>query len=161
MMRVSLDNAELKKLDKDFQKCAIKINEASSSGLKRIALKVLAKAQKNIKEADSVVTGKLINSGKVIPQKDLTIDVDFNTNYAAAYEFGRKGGENVSQKNIYQWYRKKTGENDEKKLKSIAYLITRKIKLFGTKPKPFLYPAMRDSENEMIDLIKDSIKKVL
>ena len=107
MVRVSISNSELDKLNKNFEQHKLKINQAANSGLKRIALIVLGKAQKNLKNNDSVVTGQLINSGKVVSNEDFTVDVQFNTNYAAAYEFGRKSGKMPPLAPIINWIKKR------------------------------------------------------
>lgn len=176
MIKIAVSNSELNRLNNNFAKHAKKINEASSLGLNRIALQVLAKAQANIKDKDGVVTGQLINSGRVLPKRDFTIDVNFTSAHASAYEFGRKSGKMPPIEVIEQWLKKrgaldtylintqkqkKRGADFEKKLKSVAFLIARAIGRVGTKGKPFLYPAMRDSENDMINVLKKSIKEVL
>lgn len=163
---IYLESKELEKLKKSFAGHEKKINEAASSGLSRIALIILAKAQQTLKANDNVATGKLINSRKINKQNNLSLDVGFDANYATSIEFGQKAGTIVNINALIQWVKKKglvsrRGKNREKEAKSIAFAIRESIKQQGTKARPFLYPAMRDSENEVIKVISEAIKRVL
>ena len=175
MIRVSIDNAELNKLNKNFEKHALKVNQAANEGLKRAGMKILAKAQSNLKEAGSIATGALINSGRVQSNPDYSVDVRFDKNYASSVEFGQKAGTVVSIKALKEWIkkkgimdtktalgkRKKRGVDFEKKITGLAFAIRNIIKERGTKAKPYLYPAMRENENEVLTILKQAIKQVL
>ena len=64
-------------------------------------------------------------------------------------EYGRPptsgGGNGQVYKNIYEWLSyKKDFRNDPRKRKSLAAAISKKIHREGTKPKPFIIPAMKE-----------------
>lgn len=162
-------------MNRRFEKKAKQINQEANRGLYNVALLILADAKILLKEAGSVVTGRLRNSGIIDRQKDETVDVVFKSNYASAVEFGRKAGrmppvdiikEWVRKKGLADTYtasgnRKKRGADFEASIKGIAFLIARKIARVGTKPRPFLFPALRKNEDKVIAELKKAIKKVL
>lgn len=143
--------------------------------MNRVALNTLADAQRNLKDSKSIATGQLINSGKVKPQPDFTIDVQFEANHAYWVEFGRKAGGMPPIKPIFEWIKKKglsdsftpnggrrkRGADFEKRAMSMAFAIAKSIARLGTKAKPFLFPAMRENEKAMMQEINEAIKKVL
>ena len=67
----------------------------------------------------------------------------------AAKDYTNKKGKEVKRSDYY------------KKAIGIAIAIAKSIGKQGTKAKPFLYPAMRASETEMMIVINRAIKKVL
>ena len=174
-VKLELESKELGKLNKMLKGSEKKINEAAFDGLKRVGLKTLAAAQRNLKDAKSIASGQLINSGKTAPQPDFSVDVEFNANHAIWVEYGRKAGGMPPIKPIFEWIKKrglsdayapsggrrKRGADFAKKAMSLAYAIAKSIARNGTKAKPFLFPAMRENEKEMMRVINEAIKKVL
>lgn len=165
----------IQELNRNFDKKTVQINRESKNGLKAVAIKVLADAKQNLKTNRSIATGQVRDSGVVQEQKDESIDVIFKSNHSFFVEFGRKAGRMPPVDKIAEWVKKigfadtytqggnrrKRGEAFYKGLKSIAFLIARKIGQKGTTPKPFLYPALRANEESVIREIKNAINKVV
>jgi len=189
--RLELSNAELGRMNSMFKGKLKEINAEANRGLKEIAMRVLVDAQTNLHTNGSEATGKLIKDIKIRPQNDLTIDVAAESDYAYWVEFGRKSGTPPPYKYILEWVKKKqiadtfsikthkqvsrgaakTYTNKKgkevrqsdyyKKAIGIAIAIAKHIGKVGTKAKPFLFPAMRKNEADMMRVIGDAIKKVI
>lgn len=173
--RLELPNSELTKFNKLLAGKAKEINKEAQEGLNKVGLQILADSQKNLKDSKSIASGQLINSGKVKPQTDGTIDIIYEANHAYWVEFGRKAGGMPPVKPIFEWIKKKgladsatpsggrrkRGADFMQKAMSMAYAIAMSIKRNGTKAKPFLFPAFRKNENDMIRTIKQAIDKVI
>ena len=86
--RLELPDSELTKLNKLLAGKAKEINKEAKEGLNKVGLQILADSQKNLKESKSIASGQLINSGKVKPQADGTIDIIYEANHAYWVEFG-------------------------------------------------------------------------
>ena len=163
--KIYIDSKEIDGLNKKFKLLGIKVDEETKTGLKNAGLKILAEAQRNIKKDKSIATGQLINSGKVTEESG--IKVGFESNHAANVEHGQKAGTIVAPSVLVQWLKKKKiyfrGRSKKKQniLWAVATKISQNIKLGGTKAKPFLYPALRNNENEVIRIISNAIKKVI
>lgn len=161
-------------MNRRFEKKAKQINQEANRGLYNVALLILADAKMLLKEIKNT-TGGLRNSGIIDRQKDETVDVVFKSNYASAVEFGRRAGRMPPVDIIKEWVRKKgladtytasgnrrkRGADFEASIKGIAFLIARKIARVGTKPRPFLFPALRKNEDKVIAELKKAIKKAL
>ena len=173
--RLELPDSELQKFNKLLSGKAKEINKEAQEGLNKVGLQILADSQKNLKESKSIASGQLINSGKVKPQADGTIDIIYEANHAYWVEFGRKAGGMPPVKPIFEWIKKKgladsstpsggrrkRGADFVQKAMSMAYAIAKSIGRQGTKAKPFLFPAFRKNENDMIRIIKQAIDKVV
>ena len=173
--RLELPDSELQKLNKLLEGKAKEINKEAQVGLNKVGLQILADSQQNLKKAKSIASGQLINSGKVKPQADGTIDVIYEANHSYWVEFGRKSGGMPPVKPIFEWIKKKgladsstpsggrrkRGADFTQKAMSMAWAIAMSIKRQGTKAKPFLFPAFRKNENDMIRIIKQAIDKVV
>jgi HK97 gp10 family phage protein len=176
---LTIDNKELIKLNKDFKIFSSKVNLAGSQGLEKAGMRILADAQTKLKEDNIIGTGQLINSGKVLKDTDGSVDVAFNARHAGAVEFGRKAAippykpilEWVKKKGIADTYNIKTkkrasrgaiGASDfYKRATSIAIAIAKSLGKHPTKAIPFLYPAFRKNEQEVIEVLRQAIKKVI
>lgn len=172
---LELSNSELARMNKMFKGKAKEINQMAQEGLNKVAMEVKADAQKGLKEAKSISTGQLINSIFIRPQKDLSIDVAAEANHAYWVEFGRKAGGMPPIKPILEWIkkkglsdtttaaggRKKRGADFYKAATSLAWAIAKSIAAKGTKARPFLFPAFRKNEADMMRVIGDAIKKVI
>lgn len=175
-MKIKLQIEGLAELNKQFAKKSEQINRGANEGLKKIGLEILADSKTNLKNNKSQVTGKLFNSGVVVDNKDSTIDVLFKSMYASAVEFGRRAGQMPPVDQILAWVRRKgltdtfnirtrkrsaRGADFEKRARGLAFIIARSIGRKGTKPAPFLYPAMRNNEAKVERVLKNEIKKYL
>ena len=173
--RLELSNAELAKMNKLFRGKQKEINAEAEKGLNKVAMQVAVDAKTNLKTNGSVATNQLSNSVFVRPQTDMTTDVAAEANHAYWVEFGRKAGGMPPIKMILEWVRKKgladrtparRGKRDlgpgfEERALSIAFAIAKSIARQGTKARPFLFPAFRKNEADMMRVIGDAIKKVI
>ena len=170
--KMYIDHKDIDTLNRKFKLLGVKIDEESNNGLKRAGLKILAEAQRNLKKDKSIATGQLINSGKVT--EETGIKVGFESNHAANVEHGQKSGTNVEPAKLVQWLKKKnftitgarggkvkSGKKYTSVLWAIATKISQNIRLKGTKAKPFLYPALRNNEDEVIKILSEAIKKII
>ena len=173
--RLELPSSELAKMNKLFRSKATEINKFAQEGLNRVAIQVKADAQKGLKESKSIASGQLINSIFIRPQKDLSIDVTAEAAHSYWVEFGRKAGGMPPIKPILEWIKKKglsdtttaaggrrkRGADFYKAATSLAWAIAMSIKQKGTKARPFLFPAFRKNEADMMKVIGDAIKKTI
>lgn len=174
-MIVKIETKGLDELRRNLNKKSVEIDEAGKEGLNKVALKILAEAKDNIQNNNSKATGKLRNSG-IVQAKNNDVDVIFKSIYASAVEFGRKGGKPPPYKEILQWVkirgildtfsikthrRTKRKANFEKRAIGIAIAIAKTIGKLGVKARPFLYPAFRQNEDEVMRILTNSIKKKL
>lgn len=56
--------------------------------------------------------------------------------------------------------RRRTKDEREQKLNEVAYLIARKLVVFGQKPKPFLFPAFQSQKQQIIKDIESILKQL-
>ena len=170
-------SSEIEALNKKFNSLSQKVNKAAGDGLNKVGMKILADAQGNLKKNNSIATGKLINSGKVVDARgSFDVEVGFDTDYAYFVEFGRKAGTPPPWRPIFEWVKKKhiadtfsiktrrptARQHDfETKAKSLAFAIAKSKERKGTKARPFLYPAFRKNEDEVIKILQDAINRVV
>jgi len=157
--RLELSNAELSKMNKLFRGKQKEINAEAEKGLNKIAMQVASDAKRNIKDNKSIATGQLWNSIFTRPQNDLTVDVAAEVDHAANVEMGQKAGTYVSPSALVQWLKKKGFKS--KWIWAVATKISQNIAAKGTKARPFLFPAFRKNEADMMRVIGDAIKKVI
>jgi hypothetical protein len=163
-------------VSQNLKRKGAQINVGAAQGLENAAIKILAEAKANLKQNGSIATGQLRDSGRVEKQPDNSIDVAFKSIQAYFIEFGRKAGrmppidaitEWVVKKGLADTYSVKTqkraarGNDFKYRAMSIAFLIAKKIQKVGSKPKPFLYPAFRQNEAQVMREINEAIRKVL
>jgi HK97 gp10 family phage protein len=174
-MKVKIETRGLEELRRSVDKKTAEIDEAGREGLKRAGMQILATAKENLQKNNSIATGQVRNSG-VVEGKENDIDVVFKSLHASAVEFGRRAGKQPPIDNILEWIKKKgiidtysiktrkqtsRGKNFYKKAAALAFLIARKIGKFGVKARPFLYPAFRQNEDEVMKILTNSIRKKL
>lgn len=141
------------------------------ASLYRVGLLILKQAKINLKNNGSIATGALRASGSV--KKSVSgVEVIFHANYAAAVEFGRKAGKAPPTSILEGWVMKKgladsftasgnrrrRGASFAQKVKSIAFLIARKISKYGTKPAPYFQPAIDQYRSQIIGILKREVK---
>ena len=173
-MKVKIETKGLQELRRSIDKKTAQIDEAGREGLKRAGMQILATAKENLQNNNSIATGQVRNSG-VVESKENDIDVVFKSLHASAVEFGRRAGKQPPTDSILEWIKKKglvdtatpkggrrkRGQDFYKRAQSLAFLIARKIGKFGVKARPFLYPAFRQNEDEVMKILTNSIKKKL
>ena len=117
--------------------------EAKAAAMKELgasAEDIMATAEKNLRKNNSIATSNLVTSGRVV-RYDKGFTVAFIASYAWAVEFGRKAGSIVTVEELLPWVKKKLRINNPKMQKTVAFFVSRAIFRFGTKAKPFFYPA--------------------
>ena len=169
-MKPSFDirSDQLKKLSVQFEKISRKVNYAAHDGLNKCGIKILAEAQRILRyENHSYVTGQLFKSGIVRDVRvNNYVEVLFDSDHAANVEFGQKAGTNVEPKTLVEWLKRKHiigGEGRKGYLShlwAVATVISKNIRSRGTKPQPFLFPAFRKNEQEVIEILQREINKV-
>lgn len=168
-MKPSFDirSDQLKKLSVQFEKISRKVNDAAYKGLNSSAMKIGAQAQSNLIANNSKATMQLHNSLRIEKSSGSnTVDVVFNSDHAANVELGQKAGTRVEPKTLVEWLKKKnfiSGKGRKGYLShlwAVATVISRNILAKGTKARPFLYPAFRKNEQEVIDILQREINKV-
>jgi HK97 gp10 family phage protein len=157
-----------KELYLNMQKSMFGTVKAGREALQKAALQIVADAVQNIRNNKSWTTGGLANSGKVQRVEGSEDEIDagfFSTEttggYAAYVEYGTRGGGERTIKSmiprITQWLIKKGkfGANG----KSLAFFISRKIVRRGTRPHPFLAPAVEKNKKAVEKAITEGVKE--
>ena len=137
---MKLDEAKLRLTLKSVNLLGRKAREAAMSELGATAIQMLGESSKKLRDNGSVATSFLVNSGKV-KKYDKGYTVGYSASYAWAIEFGRKSGTVVPVKDLIPWVKKKLRINKKKDQERVAFFVSRAIFRFGTKAKPFFYPA--------------------
>lgn len=101
---------------------------------------IFANSQENLITSGAIDTANLFLSGSIEEEgKDIVITYD--APYAQAVNDGTKP-HNVSSKKLEGWVRRKINPGSEAEVKSIAFLISRKIRARGTVANPFMDKAI-------------------
>ena len=137
---MKLDEAKLRLTLKSVNLLGKKAREAAMSELGATAIQMLGDATKKLRENGSVSTSFLVNSGKVKKYKT-HYTVGYSASYAYIVEFGRKIGTMPPVSALIPWVKKKLRINKKKDQERVAFFVSRAIFRFGTKAKPFFYPA--------------------
>lgn len=153
-----IDEESMKNLTKRMGTLDKRVREASTEGLLKFGMQIIAKAQEKLKENGSIATAFLRNSGKVLKKSDDSVEAGFDCHYAGAVEFGRKAGGMPPVKMIKQWLKKKRiGKEEERD--GIAWAIAKEIADNGTEAHPFLEPAYEEHKTKIQDFMQDVINK--
>lgn len=108
--------------------------------IEKLAIFILDESQQKLLDNGTSDTGYLLRSSKIQKEGE-NWNIHYDAPYAAAIEFGTKP-HGVNPKNLEGWIRRKLGVKDEKEIKKISFLISNAIKKRGTKPQPFISPAI-------------------
>lgn len=111
-----------------------------------LGLDILSESQKNLSEHNTIDRGTLLKSGKVIPRW-LEAEISYPTPYALAIENGRTPGTMPPVNKLISWAERKQIAWVDEKGRTISpaqtgWMIAKKIQREGTKPQPFLMPAV-------------------
>ena len=140
IMQLKLDEAKMKITLKSIGLLGKKAKASAKKELGASAEDMLADAQMRLRKNNSIAFSNLVNSGRIEKNED-GYTVSFLTSYAWAVEFGRKSGSIVTVEELLPWVKKKLRINNPKMQKTVAFFVSRAIFRFGTKAKPFFYPA--------------------
>ena len=139
-MQIKLEEAKMKITLKSIGLLGKKAKESAKKELGASADDILLESQKRLYKNKSIAFSNLVNSG-VIEEYDKGYTVAFRASYAWAVEFGRKAGSIVTVEELLPWVKKKLRINKKKDQERVAFFVSRAIFRFGTKAKPFFYPA--------------------
>lgn len=166
-MEVKIDG--LRELTANLKKTSAEAGAGMRKGLQAAGLEIIAEAKQNLNANRTNNTGTLRASGKVQADKE-GIDAGFfsegsSEGYAAFIEYGRgptkKAGTIPLRTTLEAWVHRKLGIPYGKELKSVTYLIARKIHRKGTKPQPFFTPAVKKVESKIKDIISRYVEEAL
>ena len=154
--------------------------KAGNRGLESAAMNIIADAKENLRGNESVVTGQLRASGRVQRAQDdeQALEAGFfsqgSSGYAFFVEYGRRSGKMPPVDDIEQWLKKKNrrnkavtsaaafmGKTRSSFLRSIAWAIAKRIAKKGTKPHPFLGPAVEKNQKQISEAIKVAIQDAI
>jgi len=126
--------------DKELRKALRGYNEKVRKGLMREVAGTAAKIDREAKRNAPVATGLLRNRITFVVQ-DLAATVFSNAKYSTDVEKGQKPGSWPNRDDIERWARRKL-KVPKNRLKSVAFLVSRKIHDKGTKAQPYFEPAV-------------------
>lgn len=101
---------------------------------------IFSNSQENLITSGAIDTSNLFLSGSIEEEGD-DIVILYDAPYASALNDGTKP-HFVNPKQLEGWVRRKINPGSEVEVRSIAFLISRKIKERGTKPNPFMDKAI-------------------
>ena len=159
-IQLKLDEAKMKATLQSVSKMGKEAKAAAMKELGASAIDMLGESAKTLRKNNSIATSFLINSGKV-QEYDKGYTVGYSASYAWAIEFGRKSGTVVPVKDLIPWVKKKLRINKKKDQERVAFFVSRAIFRFGTKAKPFFYPAYEKAIKGISGRIINAVNKAL
>lgn len=137
-MKVSLDSS-------DFDRAY----EAAPDGFRRIATRVGIYIEGEARKRAARDLGELQRSiESMVRGRDIIIKA---ASHGRFVEFGRRPGKQPPIKEIEGW---------AKRHGIPAYLVARKIGQKGTKPQPFMQPAVTENNNEILRMFKEGFEGI-
>lgn len=153
-MTIKVDQGSLQRT---VEKLA-RYNEKVSEGTKRAVARTLVNIQSDARMRVPVASNRLRSSIVTRFRSDrMGGVVETNVDYAQYVERGRKPGRMPPSSALEAWVRTKISSS-AKEVKSIAFLIARKIGLEGTRPQPFLGPAAKKEKWKYYQAIRMLLK---
>ena len=120
----------------------MKLKGLEKAELRKVGDLQFTKTKENIITMGISDLGFLLRSGTIKEEGNYLV-ISYDAPYAFAVNTGSKPHK-VNPEDWEGWVRRKLGHKGEKEIKKIAFLISRKIKKFGTKPQPFFDKAIQD-----------------
>ena len=159
-LTIQVDQASLQKTIERLSKFDSRVNKGTIKQVQRSARNIQSDARLHV----PVATNRLRSSIRItVGRGGVGAQVGTNVRYAGALEdadgdgFGRKPGRPPPTQALIPWVMTKI-TRDPKLAKVIAFLIARKIGREGTKPQPFLLPALRKERPRYFRAIRRIIK---
>lgn len=152
---------DLNRLNMNIDQFEKELLATAKDGLAALGMRIIKFAQRRLSRNGNKATSTLINSGATKENPDGTISAGFEAMYAYWVEFGRKAGGYPPFKFIYEWVRKKHLAEDDKEAQSIAYAVQKTIGKKGTKPHPYLYPAIQRNKQLYKAIIHKATQKIV
>ena len=143
---------------KDFNKYMKKVEKGTRDAIVRATAETATKIQGDARRAAPVDTGQL----RIKIQQRVTDKVGVvwsGAKYSEDVEFGREDGTWANPYELMGWV-KRNLKVPRSKLKSVTFLVNRKIYEFGTKARPYFFPAVEKHEKRYVKRIMQLIKKI-
>ena len=141
-----------------------RLDEELDTALVNAGRSIVGQAIRNIRENGSWTYGHLANLGGVQRADDGTVDAGFFElgevrGYADVVEYGRRAGRMPPPDALAAWAYKKFQLKDWGEAFRRAWLIARSIGRNGTKPHPYLTPAMENGKYELEREVRNAIRR--
>lgn len=161
--------------------------KAGIRGIRKAALQIVNDAKENLRNNKTSVTGVLRASGKVqkVDGDPNAVDAGFfaqgsSGGYAFFVEYGRRAGKMPPIESLMEWLRKRNTRNKaltsaiahlngrrrretkytkDELLRSAAWGLAKYIAKKGTRPHPFLGPAVEKNKNAVENFIAEEVNK--
>lgn len=145
---------QAKQLREAFTGAGVIIETNLDQGLSTAAMIVERDAKSRLKKDGHISTGLLHASvtHRLIVAKYRAAQIGTNVSYAKDIEFG-SAPHKVPIGDLKKWAKRKFGDE------SIAYAVQKVIEERGTKPYPFLIPALNGNRTAIFNAIKAAVKK--
>lgn len=158
----------LDQLKRNLEQADKSVVEATMKGLSKVGMKIIADAQKNLRQNTSVVTGLLRASGHVM-REGLNLVIGFfdttnrNAGYALYVEFGRRAGKMPPPDELAAWAYKKYHLKDWRVARAMGWAYAKRIAREGTQPHAFFVPAINKNTKgaNVGALITEEVAKIL
>lgn len=141
------------------------MQKACDEALSRGSMKIVAEAQRNLRDNGTNTTGLLSNSGRAEKLSDGEYEAGFfaqeGKGYAEYVEYGRKSGDMPSPKILTAWVRKKLRVRKEKDAERIAFAIAMKIAEKGTKAQPYFSPAVESQKKAILEELQKAAERII
>lgn len=146
----------LDELQRGFAKAGASYKPLMTEAMRNGTTKLQNEARENIRKNGTTYQGNLAKNTRrrdpVTHEKGI---VAVGELYGGAVEFGRKAGKRPPVAPIERWAAVKLGAP------GAGFAIARKIGRVGTKPQPFLEPAMRDNADYVLKQFEDAANIIM
>jgi HK97 gp10 family phage protein len=139
-----------------FEKVRDVVNKCSLDAVKLATQMGASEARKNCPISNGDLRNSIVGEAFMDRQDKATGMIGTTKTYAPYVEFGTKA-HFPPVESLYEWVRRKLAVKD---YKSVAFLIARKISRTGTRPQPFLFPAVDKYTRKLGGYLKENIGKV-
>lgn len=157
MIEASVNSGDLQRIIKRMSRMNENVRQGCQREVAHSALAIQRMAKQNLTDQGAVATNRLRSSiGIRFTVDRLGAVVGTNVNYGPDVEFGQKPGRWPNVGDLMRWVRKKI-TSDRKMVKSLTWVIGKKIHDKGTEAKPYLFPAAAKEW----PLLKRNLEKVL
>lgn len=173
MLRLTI-RVDAQRLAQELARVPGRLRIALARGLRRASEVVVKEAKLNLRANRSMNTGALAASiGYRVDETKLLSTIgpglvskagaSADQNYGAFVEYGRKPGRMPPPIALRQWIRRKMGRDPDgpglRGTGRLGFIIARAIAAKGTKPAPFLAPAMNTSQGRMAAAFENELAR--
>lgn len=151
---IKIDNASMQSTVEKLAKYNRKVEAGVIKAVSRSALNIQSDARMRVPVASNRLRSSIatrFNSNR------MGAVVESNIKYALYVEQGRKPGRMPPSSALEAWVRTKISSS-AKEIKSIAFLVARKIGLEGTRAQPFMLPAAKKEKWRYYQAIRMILK---